>query len=282
MKSIQLNPFLITGIAMLTSIVSAQTDVTMRQINPFDHLGTNALNSVSGYNIIWHTGGIAATYVVVCTDLDRNVHNYFYENINMYDPPSVPAVYLGYFAPLILGSSIYASGIITNNMKNACAGSAVLQSAFLAFIESSMLKAFTGRQNPDSWIYTKSNDRSNNFKFGLMRNGIHYGWPSGHMSASTAVVSCLAAFYCDNRLVQYSSWVAWVYMFAGVTVHEGNTMHWFSDVIAGSMMGCALGSTVGKDFRNFYQTNGKQTNTNFSIRPLLNSQGVGLYVGCKL
>jgi hypothetical protein len=276
MKSTQLTVSAIGIITILSTDISAQTEVTISRINPFTHITDNALKSFSGYNILLQTGGVAATYFIVNTDIDRRVHNYFYNNINTYNEPSVPAVYIGYFGPIVLGGGLYLAGIKTNNIKNACAGSAVLQSAFLAFIESSMLKAFTGRQHPDSWVYDKESDKSRNFRFGFMRNGIHYGWPSGHMSATTAVVSSLTAFYLDNRVIRYSAWATWAYMFLGVTVHEGNTMHWFSDIITGSMIGYAIGNSVGQNFRRFYEGENNDMKTHILISPLINYSCMGL------
>lgn len=254
----------------------------MREVNPFTHLAANALNSITGYNMLLHIGGAASTYVVVNTDIDRKVHNYFFKNMGKYNVYSVPAVYIGYLAPITIGSSMYLAGLYNDNLKNACVGSVILQSSLLGLIESSALKAFTGRQNPDSWVYNKNNDKSSNFRFGFLRNGIHYGWPSGHMCTSTAVVSGLTAFYLDNRFVRNSVWVVWAYMFLGVTVHEGNTMHWFSDIIAGSMMGYAIGNTVGKEYRKLYDGNKIESATRILINPVVSINYTGLQVKLKL
>jgi len=254
----------------------AQEELWKKEITPFSNLGTNAIHSFTGRNLFWQIGGVAASYGIIKTKTDYNVHNYFSENAEKYNTFSLPAVYIGYTVPVALGGGMYIYGLFSDNPKPAAAGSAVLQSAFLAWAETSVLKIFTGRQNPDNFIYTKDNDASETFRFGLMRNGIHYGWPSGHLAVCTAVISSLTTFYADNKFVKLASWVSWGYMFLGVVSHEGNTMHWFSDVVTGSMMGVAIGTTVGRKFGELYSNTPNNTKIGVVLTPFIHGQIVGV------
>jgi hypothetical protein len=255
---------------------SAQFTDPMKHLNPFTSIGNNAITCFTDYNLLFHAGGAVATYSIIKSDLDYDLHNYFFKNKNKFNAYSLPAVYIGYLSPLLLGGGMYISGLAFDNTKTATAGCAVLQASLLAFTEMTVLKAITGRQNPDAKTYTKETDKSSSFRFGFLRNGIHYGWPSGHMMVSTAMVSCLSSFYSDNKLLIEISWVAWVYMLTGVTVHDGNTMHWFSDIVAGSMMGYAIGNTVGKSFRLYYHNSKLPGVPVFQINPVVGYQFAGL------
>ncbi len=247
-------------------------------IHPFSKLGNNTAASFWGYNSLFHIGGIAATYLIVESGIDKNVHNYFSQNRDIFNASSLPAVYIGYTAPVLLGASLYGFGWYKNNPKAAAAGCAVLQATLIAFAEQSVLKAFTGRPNPDNFVYTNATDQSSSFRFGFMQGGIHYGWPSGHMLVTTAVVSSLTNFYFDSKIIKYSAWASWAYMLYGVVSHEGNTMHWTSDVVAGSLMGYSIGSSVGKGFRELYESTGKSNLNSLKLKPILNKDKIGLSV----
>ena len=49
-------------------------------------------------------------------------------------------------------------------------------------------------------------------------------------------------------------------------------MHWFSDVIAGTLFGYAIGSTVGNNFRkSFFQNDKPDISNRISILPIVYS-----------
>jgi hypothetical protein len=274
---------IVVALVCMTSLsLQSQENNWKYKITPFSNLGRNTLSSFTGYNALLHFGGVAATYGIIKSGMDYKIHNYFSQNREFYYTASTPAVYIGYTVPVCLGVGLYATGLINDNSKTAAAGCAVLQASLIAFSENCVLKAFTGRPNPDSYEYSVSTDRSDVFRFGFMRGGIHYGWPSGHMAVTTAVVSSLSSFYFDNKLLQAISWASWTYMFFGVLSHDGNTMHWTSDIVAGSMMGYAIGNTVGKNFREIY--NGQIGNTKeltINVQPKFSTSYAGILLNCN-
>ncbi len=248
-------------------------------ITPFSNIWGNTMDSFTGYNFLFHAGGAASTVLIIKSDTDYNVHNYFAEREDKINPYTVPAVYIGYVGPLAMGLGLYAAGYTGDDRETLAAGCAVLQASFLAWSYSTVLKTFTGRPGPDQGVYTKESDRSGEFEWGFMRNGIHYGWPSGHMSVSTAVISSMVYFYDDSVMVKVMGGIVWSYMAFGVTAHEGNTMHWLSDAAAGSLMGFAIGSTVGRNFRNRLVDGAEnQKNGEVSFSPLISRDVTGLMV----
>jgi hypothetical protein len=128
------------------------------------------------------------------------------------------------------------------------AGSAVLQSSLFALCYTDSLKALTGRVPPEPVLYD-DNAASKRFRFGFLRGGVFWGWPSGHMMVNTAAVTSLLYFYKDKTLLNIAGCAYLGYLFLSVAAHHQNSMHWFSEEVAGVMMGVAIGSTVGKNFR---------------------------------
>jgi membrane-associated phospholipid phosphatase len=224
------------------------------QLNPFSDIGENSLKSFSGTNLIFHGTGIASTYILINSGLDYKIHNYFVQN--GYSPFFDPAVGIGYLMPVVLGGGLYLYGELDNKSKETAAGSAVVQAGLISVAYSTLLKAFTGRSNPHSGSY-ENNNASKEFQFGFMRGGIHYGWPSGHLCTNTAIVSSLIFFYKESTTIKIAGCLYLGYIFFGVIAHENNTMHWFSDTVAGFLMGYAIGSTVGKNFRNKWDEGNK-------------------------
>jgi membrane-associated phospholipid phosphatase len=56
----------------------------------------------------------------------------------------------------------------------------------------------------------------------------------------------LIALYPDNTAIKIGSLVYASYIAIGVSTN----VHWASDVVAGALIGYAVGTTVGKSFRN--------------------------------
>lgn len=255
------------------------SDINTR-ITPFSGLGSSYVNSFWSWNLLYHTGAIAATYGIVKGEIDRNVHNYFARREYEINPYTIPAVYIGYLAPVLLGGGLYLGGHLAENKQTIAAGCAVLQASLIAWSWTSALKVFTGRPNPSHGVFSGNDDPSQQWRLGFMKNGIHYGWPSGHLCVSTAVVSCLASFYDDSPLIQGAGWTVWGYMLFGVIAHEGNTMHWTSDVVAGTLMGYAIGSTVGSNFKKI--AHGPTSASTMQIVPAVGKDYLGMSIGLRL
>jgi membrane-associated phospholipid phosphatase len=157
------------------------------------------------------------------------------------------------FIPFVTGGSLYAYGKLGKDDRAVAASFAVLQSSLIAFLYNSLLKAITGRPNPDWQHHSDMKELSKTFRFGFMRGGIFWGWPSGHTSSTMAVVSSLTSFYADKTWLKIAGYSLVAYMMYGVTsLHRGG-MHWFSDAVAAAFMSYAIGSTVGKYYRSKFQ-----------------------------
>jgi hypothetical protein len=245
---------------------------TSYSANPFTDFLKNSSECFTGKNILFHVSGILATAGIVKNGMDKDVHNYFIKN-RQYEPYSAPAVHLGSVAPFLLGGVIWLYGLDSKKDKEKTIGSAVLQACAVSFLYASTLKFFTGRPNPKAIEY-KDNSYAETFRFGFNKGGIYFGWPSSHMMTNTAMITSFLSFYKDNTALNIIGYTYLGYLFCSVISFRWSTMHWFSEAVAGTIMGYAIGSTVGKNFSNRWDNHNKNEKINFSILPLL--QGCNL------
>lgn len=246
------------------------------KINPFSGIVENTLDCFKGENLIFHSAAIASTYFLSQSGIDYKVHEYFADN-KQFDAFSSPAAILGYILPTALSSGMYLYGKATGDNELTAAGSAAAQATIVSVVYSTILKAVTGRPGPN----TKADDmieESKKFRFGLLRGGIHYGWPSGHLTTNTALITSLMSFYKNNWLINIGGGLLLGYMFFSVTAHEGASMHWFSDVVAGTLIGLVIGINIGNNFHKLYYHAGKEkSDDNFKISPVITPSYQALY-----
>ena len=118
------------------------------------------------------------------------------------------------------------------------------QAVILAWAISTFYKIFTGRPAPELSIFgnSTSTDISHVFKFGILKGGIFWGWPSSHTTVAFAAASAITWLYQQNKKVLPAAWIAALYIGFGA----GISFHWFSDFLSGAIIGTIIGSTVGK------------------------------------
>jgi len=259
--------FLLSGLAGTNSTAGAETaDERHFLVLPWTGLPGNALAMFSGSKVIFPLSAVAGTLLIVESGLDRQVHNFFVRN-TFFENFSHTAVHWGTLFPVILGGGLFGSGLVGGSSQLASAGGAVLQASLLALCTTTALKALTGRPGPRPVIYD-DNEASSVFRFGILRGGVFHGWPSGHMMANTAAVTSLLAFYKDNTWLNIAGGTYLGYLFLSVISHGKSSMHWFSDAVAGTLMGYAIGSTVGRDFRRRWDhKKDKPSALSFSVLP---------------
>ncbi len=220
-------------------------------LNLFGNFGNNVLDSFRGNNIYFHLTAVAATAIIVDQGIDYDVEHYFNQHTE-YGPWARPVVFTGEYLPFIASGSLFAYAKIKNDRAVLGASFAVMQASLIEFFYNSALKAVTGRPNPD-WRHVSDMDSlSKTFRFGFLRGGVFWGWPSGHTAATMAVVSALTAYYPDKTWLKVVGFGLVGYTMFGVSANNRGGMHWLSDAVAGALMSYAVGSTVGKYYRNIY------------------------------
>lgn len=234
----------------------------------FGNLGNNIINSFKGDNLYLHLAGIASTFILVSSNTDYKAEKFFNEHEG-YGNAARPVIRMGMFFPFVISGSLYAYGKFAKDNEAVGASFAVLQSSLISFLYNSLLKAVTGRPHPDWRNSNNMESLSKTFRFGFMRGGIFWGWPSGHTASTMAVVSALTNFYPDKTWLKIAGYSYVAYMIFAVSSLNRGGMHWFSDAIAAAFMSYAIGSTVGKYFRSQFKNSSKGNIISPGINPYL-------------
>ena len=158
---------------------------------------------------------------------------------------ALPAAIIGFFVPVIAPVMLYAVGDLRKRAKIKVAGIILAQAEIIAWVISSIYKALTGRIQPEFFNYTQTADYSHNFNFGFLQHGIFWGWPSSHTAVAFALAAALIVFYPRSVAVRILAVLYALYIGLSVSV----SIHWFSDFIAGAIVGSVAGVVVARQSR---------------------------------
>jgi len=189
--------------------------------------------------ILWHVAAILLTLLLVMSGFDWK---YFLSTRN----PSLrawtfPAVGLGMLLPTVVPLTLILYGILLRRRAVTMTGWAVGQAALIGLLVSSAYKAFTGRVPPG---HGAGGDVSHVFRFGFLRGGMFWGWPSSHTTVAFAMAVALFTLLPRQRWLGVAAIVYALYIGLGVSM----TIHWFSDFMAGAIIGAVIGVVAGKSF----------------------------------
>lgn len=207
------------------------------------HLADHVRESYSGWNSLAHIGAVGATYLLIESGVDADVHAWSARrNETLSIAASVPALIGGFFVPVAVPLYIMRSDATRNG------GMAAQQAVFVSFTVTTLLKALTGRSPPDAETPRDVDKRSRHFRYGFLRGGIIHGWPSGHTMTNMALAASLSSYFNDSKRVKYYAYGWAAYVMAAATFGAQGGVHWLSDVVAGGLMGWTIGTTIGKGF----------------------------------
>ncbi len=207
-------------------------------------LPRNILNCFNGRVIVWHMLAIVVSLACVMSGFD-----WFYFTATRNPTLQIwmfPAVPIGGLLPVLLPLALLVAGWLLNNVMLALTGWAIGQAALSGSLISSAYKAITGRAHP---VHTPGTDISHLFRFGLLRGGLFWGWPSSHTTIAFAVAGTIYKLFPEQRWLGIVCFTYALYVGAGVSI----TIHWFSDFAAGAIIGTVIGMVVGKSYRGSFQ-----------------------------
>jgi len=203
-------------------------------------LPRNIIGCFRGRMILWHLLAILLTVILVTSGFD-----WFYFSVTrspvLYEW-MIPSAPIGGLVPLVLPLTLILTGYITLRFRIARIGWAIGQAELLGSLISSTYKAFTGRVHPA--LHEVGTDISHDFRFGFLRGGMFWGWPSSHTTIAFAMAAAVFTLFPKKR------WLGWLAMaYAGyIGLGVSMTIHWFSDFVAGAIIGTVIGVVVGKGF----------------------------------
>jgi membrane-associated phospholipid phosphatase len=246
---------------------------------PWDSLGDDVADAFSGANLLFYGAAVAVTGEMAFSGGDQGVRVAVQSN---FVAPAFAdgANYAGYLLPAIVPPVVYVVGLAAGDRQAAAAGCAALQALGIELLVTSVVKIGVGRPYPLNGGDPNAPSRLDHPEYAREFRPFGSGWPvpawpSGHTSATTAVAAALAASYPDRL------WVAVVGYSLALAVGVGLVVgdrHWTSDVVAGALVGHAIGYSVGSAFRRRTQGDGG-AGAGLQLVPLLGPGLLGAAVG---
>ena len=200
---------------------------------------SNALTVFRRKNLLWHVLAITLTVIFVLSGFDWWF--YMMTRSSLLYPLVWAAGLGGFFVPVLVPLGMYIVGEIRHDEKMMDAAAAIAQAIIIAFLVSFLYKAFTGRIQPEFLGVGAGLDNSKDFQFGILRHGVFWGWPSSHAAVAFAGSTALLRLV-RSRTVQT---LAFVYV-ALIATGAAIGFHWFSDVVAGAILGTLIGFVVSR------------------------------------
>lgn len=217
----------------------------MKETNPlylFHKSPDNLKKIFWGKNLYWHAAAISLTAIIVASDFDWV---YFRSTRSPFIQATLfPAAIIGAFLPVIVPLVLYLVGLTKKHIRALNSAYAIAQAGLIGVLVSFIYKTFTGRVPPEVFNYAATTDISKQFRFGFMRGGVFWGWPSTHTTVAFAMSSALMMLYPEDKPIKFLAILYAVYVGIGVSA----TIHWFSEFAAGAILGTMIGVTVGRSF----------------------------------
>jgi membrane-associated phospholipid phosphatase len=199
-------------------------------------LPRNVIECYQGRMLIWHLTAMVLTLALVVSGFDWQ---YFLHTRS----PALrswlfPAVPIGGLLPILLPLTLFVLGSVTRSAPTRLIAWAIGQAEVIGGIVAAGYKAITGRAHPAHGIGT---DLTHVFRFGLLRGGVFWGWPSSHTTIAFAMAVAVFKLFPKQKWLGYLAISYAFYIGLGVSM----TIHWFSDFVAGAVIGTVVGVVVG-------------------------------------
>lgn len=235
------------------------------KVSPFDHLGHNMLLSAFGWPLAFHMMGSSATYILSTNDVDLQVARFAArQNEVAYGIAFTPGMMMGTFFPILVPGYML---FISDNPALNNTGAVAAQATAVAFLYDNILKAISGRAHPEAGKNT--GELSRDFDWGFFKRGVFYGWPSGHSMTNAALAMSIASYNRDNPWVVTGCSLYAGYIATSMVLGAKGEAHWFSDAVAGVLMGASIGWYIGNTFYQEKASRGETAQSpRFIIAPI--------------
>lgn len=193
--------------------------------------------------------GVAETIVLSPSGADHDLRRAIRKNVGS-DAFGDVMLVAGYVTPVVVPAGLFVTGLASERHRAlGVHGAAAAQAVAVTAFTTTLLKVVTGRPFPLNGGDPHAPDRLDHPEYArewrpLSLEG-RYAWPSGHTSAAFALASSLSASTEDVPLSIFAYSAASA---VGVGMLVGDR-HWSSDVLAGALLGEAVGRATGHAFR---------------------------------
>jgi membrane-associated phospholipid phosphatase len=245
---------------------------------PIDALDGDVLDAFSGTNLIFYGTAVAATGVMAFSGADQAIRVGVQRHM-AFAPYGDASVVAGYVVPVVTAPAIYVVGLAVHDRETAGAGSAAVQALAVTFVTTGLLQWGVGRDfplnggspaAPDLLDHPEVAHEFRPFQTFAWPPG---AWPSGHTSATISVAAALTAYYPGKP------WIPAIGYPLGLAIGFGmvdGDHHWASDVVAGALLGHAIGWSVGRAFRRRLTSGAVETPGGISVLPQLGARSLGV------
>jgi membrane-associated phospholipid phosphatase len=214
-------------------------------------LPRNIIGCFKGRLILWHLLAIVLTVILVTSNFDW--HYFTWTRSPQIRSFAFPAVHIGGELPIVLPVILLVIGTSARDIRFIRMAAALAQASIIGSLISSTYKAFTGRAYP--YLHGEMGpDISHVFRFGFWRGGAFWGWPSSHTTIAFSMALTIFMLTPKQRWVGCVAIAYALYVGLGVSV----TIHWFSDFVAGAIIGSVIGMVVGGSFIETVQKEGSR------------------------
>lgn len=216
---------------------------------PIDGLGEDLARAFTGTNLIFYGVAVGETIVMSASGGDHAVRVWVRRNFAV-DAWGDSAVVLGYVLPAVVAPGLWAVGLVSRERWALGAGSAAVQALATTMAVTVLLKRGTGRPyplnggDPNAPDVLEHPENARIWKPFRVDGG--WAWPSGHTAGLTSVVAAVSAWDPEQIAIPLIGYPIALAIGAGMVIGDH---HWTSDVIAGGLIGNAIGSSVGDSFR---------------------------------
>lgn len=217
---------------------------------PLDELGPNLIRALTGERLFFYAGAVAVTGGMAFSGADHAVR------VGVQRHLVVPAwgqvaYYGGYILPAVAAPAVYLVGLASGDRDLQGSGSAAVQALAITLGVTGVLKVSTGRAFPLNGESPTAPDRLDHPEYARTFHPFQpargWSWPSGHAAASFSIAAALSAYFSGDPWIVATTYP--VALGIGLGTVEGDN-HWMSDVVAGALIGHAIGWSVGRAFRS--------------------------------
>jgi membrane-associated phospholipid phosphatase len=237
---------------------------------PLDGFGEDLVGAFTGTNLLWYGGAVAAAGVMAFSGADQAVRVAVQRNL-VAPAYADSAFYTGYVLPAAVAPAIYLVGLAVHDPTTAGAGSALLQALGVTLVATGVFKFATGRPYPLHGGDPNASDRLDHPEYAREFRPFQTFWPlpafpSGHTSAMTSIAATLTAYYPDRVWIPLVGYP--LALLVGFGMVDGDR-HWASDVVAGGLLGHAIGHSIGSAFRRRVRADGAEERGGLKVAPVV-------------
>jgi membrane-associated phospholipid phosphatase len=167
----------------------------------------------------------------------------------------------------VIAPTIWIVGLVLHDRTLAGAGSAAVQAVVITMATTGALKFASGRPFPIHGDQVDEPESAHEF-----RPFQEWGaWPSGHTSATISIAAALTAYYPTKHWIPLIGYPLSLGIGLGMIDRDS---HWASDMVAGALIGHAIGYSIGRNFRK--RVRGERiAEGSLELVPFAGAQGTG-------